>query len=335
MKKIRWGIIGCGDVTEIKSGPAFNLINNSELIAVMRRDEGKAKDYAIRHKVPKWYCNANELINDKDVNAIYIATPPSSHEEYSIAAIHAGKPVYVEKPMSTDAASSKRISDAAKNSGIKLSVAHYRRGQPYFNKIKDLLNAGTIGQVKFIQLTFNKKLLSSEELHLPGNKWRVNAAISGGGLFHDLAPHQLDILYYFFGDAEYADGIAINQSRQYNAHDVVTGNMLYANDVFFNGAWRFNATAADEKDVCIIYGINGKITFSFFGEQTIVIEKGDAPEIISFTPPRHVQQPMIEKVVKYFLDEGLNPCSGEEGVMVMKLIDAFTKKDAHFTKQVF
>src|SRR6187551_1308715 len=99
MEKINWGIIGCGDVSEVKSGPAFNKVNNSSLVAVMRRDGAKAKDYAHRHQVPKWYDDASLLINDPDVNAIYIATPPSSHEEYTIAAIDAGKPVYVEKPM--------------------------------------------------------------------------------------------------------------------------------------------------------------------------------------------------------------------------------------------
>ena len=100
MEKIKWGIIGCGDVTEVKSGPAFNKVKNSGLVAVMRRDAEKAEDYARRHTVPKWYSDANKLIHDPEVNAIYIATPPSSHEEYTMAAFDAGKPVYVEKPMS-------------------------------------------------------------------------------------------------------------------------------------------------------------------------------------------------------------------------------------------
>src|SRR5689334_17029964 len=138
MKKIKWGIIGCGDVTEVKSGPAFNKVKNSELIAVMRRDGDKAKDYANRHNVPKWYSDANKMINDPDINAIYVATPPSSHEEYALAAIAAGKPVYVEKPMSVNAASANRMAKAAKDKNIKMVVAHYRNAQPLFNKIKQL-----------------------------------------------------------------------------------------------------------------------------------------------------------------------------------------------------
>src|SRR5205085_8185937 len=102
MDKINWGIIGCGDVTEVKSGPAFNKVKNSSLVAVMRRNAVKAKDYAQRHNVPKWYTDANDLIADPKINAIYIATPPSSHEKYTLAVLDAGKPVYVEKPMSID-----------------------------------------------------------------------------------------------------------------------------------------------------------------------------------------------------------------------------------------
>src|SRR4051812_47809361 len=114
MKKIKWGIIGCGDVTEIKSGPAFNKINNSELVAVMRRNADKAADYARRHGVPKWYSDAQELINDPGINAIYIATPPQSHEAYTVQSLQAGKPVYVEKPMATDSAAAARMLAMAK-----------------------------------------------------------------------------------------------------------------------------------------------------------------------------------------------------------------------------
>ncbi len=164
MEKINWGMIGCGDVTEVKSGPAFKKVNNSSLVAVMRRNGAKAKDYAERHGVKKWYNDANELINDEEVNAIYIATPPSSHEEYAIAAINAGKPVYIEKPMTLNYASANMITKVAEEKNIKLSVAHYRRGQPLFNKVKELLTEKAIGEVRFVKLEFYKQQLEKESL---------------------------------------------------------------------------------------------------------------------------------------------------------------------------
>ena len=326
MKKINWGIIGCGDVTEVKSGPAFNKVKNSSLVAVMRRDAEKAKDYARRHNVPKWYSDANNLINDPEVNAIYIATPPSSHEEYTMAALQAGKPVYVEKPMAVNFASATNMVNAANERNIKLAVAHYRREQPLFKKIKQLLDDKTIGDIRFAKLDYYRRSLSKEELSIPKTAWRVDAAIAGGGLFHDLAPHQLDLMYYFFGEIEKASGIATNQAGMYNADDIVAGNILFKTGVFFSGMWCFNVAEEEGKDNCEIIGSEGKISFPVFEHKKITVTKNKKTEIISFDTLLHVQQPMIEKVVEYFLDEGSNPCNAEEGAKVMELIDSFTGK---------
>ena len=160
MKQINWGIIGCGDVTEIKSGPAFNKVPNSRLVAVMRRDGAKAADYAQRHNVPRWYNDAGKLISDPEVNAIYIATPPGSHEEYALAAMGSGKPVYIEKPMAVNAAAAQHIADAVTSKNSKASVAHYRREQPLFKKIKELLAEKIIGEVLLVPANTAEKLAS-------------------------------------------------------------------------------------------------------------------------------------------------------------------------------
>ena len=325
MKKINWGIIGCGDVTEVKSGPAFNKVKNSSLIAVMRRDAGKAADYARRHNVPKWYSDAGKLINDPDVNAIYVATPPSSHEEYTIASINAGKPVYVEKPMSVNAVSAARMANYAIEKNIKLVVAHYRRGHELFNKVKQLITGKAIGEARFVRSDIYKKPATKEEMDNPGRAWRVDKNVAGGGLFNDLSPHQLDLMYYFFGEIEKVSGFAVNQTRQYEAEDMVSGNILFKSGVLFSGIWCFNVAPELEKDSCEIFGDKGKIEFSFFDNKPIKLTVGEKAEILTFDPLQHVQQPMIENVVKYFLDEGPNPCSGEEGVEIMKLIDQFIK----------
>ncbi len=324
MNQINWGIIGCGDVTEIKSGPAFNKVNNSSLVAVMRRDSAKAKDYATRHNVSKWYDDANSLINDVNVNAIYIATPPSSHEEYTISSINAGKPVYVEKPMALNAAAAKNMMKIAQEKNVKLVVAHYRREQPLFKKIKQLLAENTLGDLRFVKLDFHTKSLTKEELQIPKNAWRVDAAVAGGGLFHDLAPHQLDLMHYFFGEAEKVQGIALNQAGLYLADDIVAGNILFKSGVVFNGAWCFNVDQADEKDCCEIVGSKGRIQFSVFGDPKIEMTVEGKKENILFDKLQHVQQPMIERVVDYFLDKAPNPCRAEDGVKVMEMMEKFT-----------
>jgi len=326
MKKIKWGIIGCGDVTEVKSGPAFNKVKNSELIAVMRRDAVKAKDYASRHNVPKWYSDADDLINDPDINAIYVATPPSSHEEYTMAAFNANKPVYVEKPMSVNAASANRMTNASREKKIKLVVAHYRNAQPLFNKIKQLLDEKIIGDVRFVRSELFKPSQSAAELEIPKNAWRVDPAIAGGGLFNDLAPHQFGLMNLFFGEAEKLSGISLNQANLYKADDLVAGNILFKSGVLFNGTWCFNVSPEDEKDHCTIFGQRGSIEFTFFNQREVIVTVDGKKDILSFDILQHVQQPMIERTVKYFLDEGPNPCSGEEGTLAMEWIESFTKK---------
>lgn len=324
MDSIKWGIIGCGDVTELKSGPAFNKVNNSSLVAVMRRDAAKAKDYAERHAVPVWYSNANDLINDPNINAIYIATPPGSHEAYTLAALAAGKPVYVEKPMTLNRLSAMNMLKAVQEMNGKLVVAHYRREQPLFKKIKQLLADKVIGEVRAVRLDFYRKLLSTEELAVPKTAWRVDAAEAGGGLFHDIAPHQLDLMYYFFGEVAAAVGFSLNQGGAYTTDDMVAGTIRFKNGVIFSGQWSFAVNEAEEKDYCEIIGSQGKIAFAVFEHSKLMVTINGVTETILFEPIQHVQQPMIEKVVAYFLGESGNPCSAEEGVKVMDLLDRFT-----------
>lgn len=322
MEEIRWGIIGCGDVTEVKSGPAFNKVPNSRLVAVMRRDAEKAADYAKRHNIAKWYDNATALINDPEINAIYNATPPLQHEDYTLEALAAGKPVYVEKPMTLNAASAQRMIYAAVKHDVKLVVAHYRRAQPMFLEVKRLLTENSIGDVRFVDLKMlqpiNPKLVAQT-----AQNWRMDPAISGGGLFHDLAPHQLDLMSYYFGAIQNAMGIATRQQKNTRVDDLVVGQILFKNGVVFNGTWCFSVESSDQADTCEIYGSKGKISFPMFGHQ-IELKHETKTQTINFEPLDHVQQPMIEQVVKYFLGQAENPCSGEEALITMKVMDAFT-----------
>jgi predicted dehydrogenase len=323
MQDIHWGMIGAGDVTEVKSGPAFQKVDGSKLVAIMRRNAENAEDYAKRHGVAKWYTNAQELIDDPGVNAIYIATPPDSHEDYALRALKAGKPVYVEKPMTLSSIQAQNMAKAVIDNEGKLTVAHYRREQPYFKKIKALLEENAIGIPKMASLSYWKQPLSQQALSETKTQWRLDPNISGGGLFHDIAPHQLDLMYYFFGEIDKAQGIAHNQTKFYPVDDVVAGQVLFLNEVLFNGTWLFNAS--ESRDACEIIGSEGKITFSVFNNDPIELVNHQGKQIITFEKLEHVQQPMIAAVVSYFQGKRGNPCSASEGYEIMKVMDAFTQ----------
>lgn len=314
--KVNWGIIGCGDVCEVKSGPAFNKIADSKLVAVMRRDLAKAKDYAARHGVPKYYGTADELINDPDVNAIYIATPPAFHEQYTEQALKAGKPVYVEKPVALNAASCERMISLQRSYNGKVTVAHYRRGLPLFQKVKSLVEEGAIGKEKLVRLSI---LQPSKIITTVRDEWRVDTKLSGGGLFHDLSPHQLDILYWIFGKPLKVSGHSMNQSRLYNAPDFVSLEAVFPENIYLHGIWNFNVAAAE--DVCELIGDKGQIRFAFFKQSTLELTTENGTQTIQMDFPVNIQEPMIGDVVKFFRGEGPNPCSLEEALVTMRMMD--------------
>jgi predicted dehydrogenase len=322
-KKVSWGIIGAGDVAEVKSGPAFNKVKGSELLAVMRRNLDKAEDFAHRHGVPSWYSSVDEILARDDINAVYIATPPSSHRALAVKALEAGKNVYLEKPVCMTADEARLIKPVLEKSGKKLVVAHYRRGLDLFRTVKKILDAGEIGDIRFVQIRVLQRrdttFLTSTE-----DNWRENPAVSGGGLFTDIAPHQIDLMLHFFGEVKEASGCSLNRSKITAADDYVSGHMLFKTDIPFEGLWSFSIDREEHSlDCCEIFGSEGKMTFSFFGEELIVFCKGQE-EILNFINPVNIQQPMIQSAADYFLGVGDNPCSLDEGIACMEILDSFT-----------
>lgn len=321
-ENVKWGIIGCGDVTEIKSGPAFQKVANSELVAVMRRNEAMAADFAMRHGVPKWYSDADDLINDPEVNAIYIATPPDSHADYCIKAMNAGKPVYVEKPMALNTQECQRMIEASTYTGMPLFVAYYRRALPLFVRIKQLIENKVIGDIKLINLKLH---WPAQQEELDGNPgWRVFPEISGGGYFHDLASHQIDYLEYTLGPIVEAKGMSENQAGLYPAPDTVTGLLKFESGAVATGSWCFTVPEDHFCDQTEIIGSKGKITFSFFDSQVLHIETETTDEKIEIPHPEHVHQPLVDLVVQELRGEGACPSTGITGIRANMWIDKIT-----------
>ncbi|UJF33475.1 Gfo/Idh/MocA family protein [Paenibacillus hexagrammi] len=318
MDKVKWGIIGCGDVTEVKSGPALQKADGSELVAVMRRSGDLAEDYARRHGVPKWYDQAEELIHDPDVTAVYIATPPAFHRDYTLMAARAGKPVYVEKPMARNYSECVEMIEACEAAGVPLYVAYYRRGLARFQEIKRMLDSGVIGHVRFVRTMQLQTLRPWDGEALP---WRVQPELSGGGLFVDLASHTLDIWDYLLGPIEEAAGFALNQAGQHKAEDLVSGTYRFASGITGMGTWCFQAYARiDENE---IIGSEGKITFSTFGEDIRVERSNGEVQQFTIANPPHIQQPLIQLIVNELRGMGQSPSTGISAARTNRVMDAF------------
>lgn len=320
VKTIRWGIIGCGNVTEVKSGPAFQEAEHSALVAVMRRDGAKARDYAQRHGVPKWYDGAQALVDDADVDAVYVATPPSTHKLYALMAIAAGKPVYVEKPFAMDAAECEAIIDASRAAKVQVFVAYYRRMLPRFHKVRELLFDGrAIGAPRALHVVYAKP-------HHPryddpqGSHWHVRPEISGGGLFLDLGCHTLDILDWLFGPIVDVSGHASNQRGAYPAEDGVAMSFAFGNGMLGTGLWNFDSL--QRQDHIEVIGDAGRLTFATFGDGPIRLESASGVREFHVENPLHIQQPLIETIVAELTGQpGACPSTAESATRTSRVMD--------------
>ncbi|WLR61220.1 Gfo/Idh/MocA family protein [Guptibacillus hwajinpoensis] len=317
MKKIRWGIIGCGNVTEKKSGPGFQKADNSELVAVMRRDATLAEDYAKRHNVPKWYTNAEALIHDEEVDAIYIATPPSTHKEYAILAARASKPVYVEKPMALNTEECEEMIKACEENDVPLFVAFYRRAMPALLQVKEVIESGALGNIRFVTTVHHKKASEQEKNgNLP---WRVQPEISGGGHFFDLASHTLDFLDYVLGPIESVNGFATNQAELYQAEDIVSGSYVFESGVHGTGQWCFNSYKNEDWNE--IVGDKGSLLYSTLQERPMILKDEQGEREIEVVYPEHVQQPLIQTIVNELNGESHSPSTGKTALRTSKVMD--------------
>lgn len=316
---INWGIIGCGDVTEVKSGPAFNKVDNSKLIAVMRRNASLARDYARRHNVPKYYSNADELINDPGINAIYVATPPGSHKEYALRALKAGKPVYIEKPMAPSYSDCLEINTLSEELKIPVFVAYYRRALPGFLKVRDLVTTGQIGNVRLVQMQLFKSPSNEERSGKLG--WRVDPEVAGGGHFFDLASHQLDYLDFLFGPVERVKSIVLNQGGLYKAEDYVSAEFTFPGNIAGTGIWCFNASPESDRDIIEIVGEHGTISFSCFSFEPIVLINKEGRQQFINERPEHVQYYLIEQVVKALSGNGEAVSTGRSAARTSRILD--------------
>lgn len=307
MKILKWGFIGCGEVTEKKSGPAFSEVTGSMVEAVMSRNGKNARRYAERHGINKWYTDAQELIDDPDVNAIYIATPPSSHATFAIMAMKAGKPVYVEKPLAANYEDCARVNRVSEETGVPCFVAYYRRYLPYFQKVKQIVQNGTIGNVMNVQVRFAvppRDLDYSNPENLP---WRLQPDIAGGGYFYDLAPHQLDLLQDMFGVIVEADGICANRANLYNVEDSVSACFRFESGLPGSGSWCFVAHESAKEDRITVIGDKGQVSFSVFNYDPIRLNTLDGTQNITVPNPPYVQYPLIKSVIEHL--QGISVCS--------------------------
>lgn len=306
MQTIRWGMIGCGAVCEVKSGPGFYKADHSTLLAAASADPALTRSYAARHGVPRAYDTVEELLHDPDVDAIYVATPPALHKPLALDAARAGKHVYVEKPMALRYEECAEIIAECERVGRKLFVAFYRRAMPRFVQVKQWIDAGVIGDVRSIS-AFQHQPPAPEDLSRATLPWRLKPEVAGGGKFLDMGVHTLDFFDFVFGPIVEVHGIAGNRGGLYDVEDTVTATWRHAPGVTGVGSWCY--VCADAVDRVEIVGAKGRIDFEFFTDAPLRLRTAEGTREVAISNPPHVQQPFIQSIVDEL--NGVGRCPGD------------------------
>lgn len=316
-KKMRWGIIGCGNVTEVKSGPAYQKTEGFEILAVMRRNAEKAADYAKRHGIKKYYSDADDLINDPEVDAIYIATPPDSHKFYGLKVALAGKPCCIEKPLAPNYEDSLAIHNAFSTKNLPLFVAYYRRSLPRFEQIKSWIDQKSIGEIRHVNWHFMRP---PSTVDVSGEyNWRTDISVAKGGYFDDLASHGLDLFVYLLGEIKNASGVNLNQQNWYSAKDAIAATWLHKSGITGTGSWNFGCHFLEDK--ATIYGSKGKITFSIFEENNILLETENNTTELFIPHPENVQLFHVKKMQEHLSGISIHPATGLSAVHTNWVMD--------------
>jgi predicted dehydrogenase len=308
-------MIGCGDVAEVKSGPGFQKARDSALLAVMRRDRAKAEDFARRHGVPRVHASAQALVQDPDVDAVYIATHPDSHCELACLAAAAGKPCLVEKPMAVNHAECIRMLQAFDRAAVPLWVAYYRRALPRFLLMRDLLRSGALGRVTSVQIDIREPLASGDA----ADGWRFSRSLAGGGLLFDKGSHCIDLLDFLLGPVEHALGVTVNTSAAYEVEDVTAAMFRMPNGVVGTGLWNFNAGLGS--DAFVVTTAAGEIRTSVFSDADVVVTSGGVQEVHQIRNPPHVHQPLIQTIVDELAGRGVCESTGASGARASRVLE--------------
>lgn len=311
---LNWGVVGCGDVVFKKSGPSILQADRSRIAAVMRRDADKARSFAEAHNIPLCTDDADEVIGHPEVDVVYVATPPSSHKPYVLAAAAAGKHVLVEKPMGMSAEEDREMVAACEQAGVELFVAYYRRFHPHVIKMKEIIDAGRIGRPVMAQIDFAQPPTTNYDF-----KWRVEPEVSGGGLFVDVVTHRIDLMVYLLGEPLEANGTASTFDAASRVEDAAVLTIRFAGAALCSAMGDF--ASGRSADRFIITGTQGTICSERLDGHAFTLTAGDHCEAFNFSPLAAPHLGLIRHIERVLAGEEPNASSGRHGMATDWILD--------------
>ena len=323
MEKLRWGLIGCGDISRKRVAPAIKDLDQCELVAVARANYTKAESFTKEFSAKRWYKEWQDLINDDEIDAVYLATPVYLHAEQTIAAAKAGKHVLCEKPMALNAKYCERMIETCKEHNVTLGVAYYRHFYPVINRVKEIISSGEIGEPTVVEIQafewFDRK---------PGEPryWLLEKEKSGGGPMMDFGCHRIEVLQHLFGKVKEIQSQLFNIHFNREVEDTAYVSLLFENNT--QAIIRVTHAAYEARDTLDIFGTKGSIHIPVLngGAITIKTEKDERTE--NHPPNKNVHQPLIEDFTNAVLENRTPVVNGYVGREVNLILDDIYNRDA-------
>ncbi len=313
---IRWGVVGAGNVFEYKSGAAFYQTPKSELVAVMRTNAKKAEETAMRHGARRWYTDTQSVVNDPEVNAIYIASPHYLHPEHVALAAHAGKTVLCEKPVGLSAAQAQRCVDVCRQYNVSLTVAYYRRFWDVSQAIFKFLHDGAIGQVVAARAQVTDFFAGDAE-----RAWLLSRDKIGGDALANVGSHWVDLFRYWLGEVADVMGYCSNKISGFDTEDTSLTDMRMASGALVSLlVTRRTPVNTNQVD---IFGTQGRLFSNSLADGELVLHRGGSEPEVMHLPRRGVMHAeLIAQLVPRLLRGEPSPLPGEEAVAVWRIMEA-------------
>lgn len=313
---IRWGIIGAGNVAEFKSGPALMQAPGSTVVAVMRRDAAKARDFAQRHGVPRWYADVDALVADPEVDAVYIASPHHLHLAHVTRAAQAGKAILCEKPVGVSLAEAQAVVDVCREASVSLTVAYYRRHWPLVQEMRRLLADGAIGEVVQARVQ-----LADQYVPDPERSWLTEPEQAGGGALANAGSHWIDLVRYLLGDVDEVAAACSGHFGGFATEDTIGVQMRMASEALVSlNVTLCSPASVNEFDIA---GTNGRLFAGPLSDGRLMLQRGARePEVLHFPRSAAAHMELVTEVVRCLSVGEPSPVPGEEAVAAWRIMAA-------------
>lgn len=321
MQKIKWGILGTANIARWATIPGIKLARNAELYAIAGRSLEKAKSFADEYGFQKYYGSYDELLQDSEVQAIYIPLPNNLHKEWVIKALKAKKHVLCEKPLALNALEAEEMFAAAKENGVNLMEAYAYLHSPYVQSLKDDIKSGIIGEVNFIDTAFVTQGYKED--------FRLYKEF-GGGAFYDLGCYCTTMILSMI-DSDVESVKACAEFSDQGVDNITTGFVRFKNGAraAFNVGMILGENTNSRFDRLYIHGSKGnirseveynqagKLSYKIFTEKGITERKIEVPQNYSLE---------IEQLGRCILNSELPFVSSDFSIKNAKFMDAVLKE---------